>query len=464
MVGSPVLARIAFMRQTRIAKMLLLSVLALTFMGLGSLASKATISTPTTWGAFFNDSTPDGSYLTYTNSNYFNIGANQNFTIAWWQYDTATPGSSYWPRIFLLGTSGNGNISVSEEGGTFYLWGTYGTSFSMTTIQNTWVHYAIVRSGSTITIYENGVSKATVTGSGAIGLGTDPLLIGTAHNYSTDQTKVAYGGYLTGFEWIVGTAKYTSAFTPAYSQNAYTTSVTTGTKLLLFPTSTATSTTDYSGNGITPNSNTGNVTYGYQLSQLATPTAPILSAVDGYSVVVSDTAVSNASSYVASAYTTTGLTFVESQTISSSAIANPTTISGLSPNTNYSIKITAIGDGVQYSNSSASSYTTITTGLGATSSSLSDALGGKATFRLIDTLTLTVTGVSTGKATFYQGTKAIPGCKGIAVASFTARCNWKPAQQSLQTISVAFLPSSTSYLSSTSQAIQVAIASRKSSR
>ena len=457
------------MWRTRLAKAMAMVSFVTLFVGINVNLGHATLgTTPTTWGAFFNDTPSDGSYLTYTNTSYFNIGAGQNFTVAWWQYDTATPGSQYWPRIFQLGTSGNGTLSISEEGGNFYLWiaGNNVGSFNMTSIQNTWVHYAIVRSSGSITVYENGVSALTVSNNNSIGATSDSLLIGSAHNHpsGSGQTAVAFGGYLTGFEWIVGTAKYTAAFTPTSTLSSYTTSVTSGTKLLLFPTSAATSTTDYSGNGITPATNTGNVAYGVQLTALSIPSAPVVSSVNGYTISVSDTAVSNASSYIANVYTTSGSTFVESQTIASGSIGSPTQLSNLLPNTSYYVTITAVGDGLNYSNSPASSSSTVTTGIGSTTASLSDANNLSAVYRTVDRLTLTTSGSATGKATFYQSGKAVPGCKSITVSSNMAQCNWKPAQIGRIAIWASFTPSTAGYSSSSSQSIYIVVAPRASTR
>lgn len=455
------------MLNIRAVKVLLTALFVSALFGLNVNLSHASLgTTPTTWGAFFNNTPTDGSYLTYTNSSYFNIGASQDFTVAWWQYDTATPGGSYWPRVFQLGTSGNGALSVSEENGTFYLWNPGTTmSFSMTQIQNAWVHYAIVRSSGTITLYENGISKGTpISMTLAIGATSDPLLLGSGHNHSSDQTAVAFGGYLTGFEWIIGTAKYTSAFTPVSTRTGYTSSVTSGTKLLLFPTSALTSTTDYSGNNITPNSNMGNVAYGYQLTQLSTPSAPTVSGVSGYSLAISDTAVANASSYVANVFTTSGSTFVESQTISSGNIGSPTILGNLNPNTSYSLSITAVGDGITYSTSAASTSSVITTGIGSTTATLLDANNGNAIYRTIDTVTLTTSGSSSGKASFFQSGKAIPGCKSIAVSGSIARCYFKPAQVGINRITATFTPGTSSYSTSSSQTLPIVVARRTNLR
>jgi hypothetical protein len=72
----------------------------------------------------------------------------------------------------------------------------------------TWYHMAAVRSGTTITLYLNGVSQGTVTSSSVLG-GTNPgaIRIGSAVGY-------ALTGYMSNFRYTKS-AVYTSAFTPS---------------------------------------------------------------------------------------------------------------------------------------------------------------------------------------------------------------------------------------------------------
>ena len=220
--------------------------------------ANAALSVPTSGGAYFNKAKL--SYFTISANSNFAVSANEDFTLAWWQYSTDT---SYYPRLFNFGPlTGTGSFAISEEGTNFYLWksGSYtGSSFTTTsaTILNTWAHYAIVRQSNTLKIYQNGIQVTSTTWSDGFGSSTDPIYIGTNLSYSADQKRVNFGGYLTAFEFIKGTAKYTGSdtvnanFTPARTQSAYTSSVTAGTKLLLFPTNSSTLFTDYSNSGTT---------------------------------------------------------------------------------------------------------------------------------------------------------------------------------------------------------------------
>jgi hypothetical protein len=152
------------------------------------------------------------SYLRIPNADGFDFGTG-NFTIEWYQYQT--DGNDY-PRIFQVGTYTETNVSigVSIEGGLFYYWnGNTGTFVKNITgsYKNQWVHFAICRSNSKINVFMNGTSMLinplddTTNFNGAA-----DLIIG---NESTRTAGAAFGGYITYFTWVKGTALYTSNFT-----------------------------------------------------------------------------------------------------------------------------------------------------------------------------------------------------------------------------------------------------------
>jgi hypothetical protein len=81
-------------------------------------------------------------------------------------------------------------------------------SSSITVSANTWNHYALVRSGSTITLWINGQSGGTVTKTTNF---TDTTCV-----LAQDQGGgFNFAGYLSNFRIVKGTAVYTSAFTPS---------------------------------------------------------------------------------------------------------------------------------------------------------------------------------------------------------------------------------------------------------
>ena len=140
----------------------------------------------------------------------FATGTN-NFTIEYWlnqyyrgPYDspfgyTSAAHSFYWP----IGTSQN--FPYMSGTGTWSITG--GTLPPL----NTWNHYALVRNGTTMSYYLNGVLVGTTTANFNLDAPTSPIVIGAQANAA--GTNVLFGN-MTNFRWVNGLAVYTSAFTP----------------------------------------------------------------------------------------------------------------------------------------------------------------------------------------------------------------------------------------------------------
>jgi hypothetical protein len=75
-------------------------------------------------------------------------------------------------------------------------------------VLNRWIHLAVVRSGSTFTMYENGVSVATATNSNSMNFATATQLGAAGSSYT-------FQGYISNLRLFIGTAVYTSNFTPS---------------------------------------------------------------------------------------------------------------------------------------------------------------------------------------------------------------------------------------------------------
>ena len=167
----------------------------------------------------------------------YDVSSAGNFTVELWIYPTST---SY-RNFFIIGNAEPYQTRFFMDNGVLgfhrypvenvYVPDTILTSAGAIT-QNTWQHVAIVRNGTTITAYINGVAGATpATGiSGAIG---------NVHGWS-----LQVDGYLTNFRWNNTTAVYTGAFTPStipltptQKSGVNISSVSSGTKILLLASS-----------------------------------------------------------------------------------------------------------------------------------------------------------------------------------------------------------------------------------
>ena len=202
-------------------------------------------------------------YVSLPGSSDWAVGTG-DFTVEWFQYHTSV--SSSWPRIFSVGSYPSTSIGVSIEGGTIYVWLAGGGPrlfASAGSISNQWVHFAVTRSGTTLRIFKNGVQLASGTNSTNVTNSSTPLYVG-----SEGTSGTYFGGLITNFHFVKGTALYTSAFTPSGPLSAV-----ADTKLLLQAVSSGSLLSDSSGlartvNGVsTPEFNwgtpfpwTGNVT------------------------------------------------------------------------------------------------------------------------------------------------------------------------------------------------------------
>jgi len=84
-----------------------------------------------------------------------------------------------------------------------------------TIIYNTWAHIAVVRSGTTISLYVNGTSVGSVTSSVNLNGTTGALFIGTTGDALATG---AINGYIDDLRITKGVARYTANFTPPAAQ------------------------------------------------------------------------------------------------------------------------------------------------------------------------------------------------------------------------------------------------------
>ena len=162
--------------------------------------------------AYFNGST---DYI-YTASNaLFNVGSN-NVTVEAWIYITAfTQGASpFISTIWSLDGSGTNNTFCYVYRTGSIAVGINGTneiaSAAGVIALNAWYHTAVVRNGSTTTVYVNGVSVASNTTAVWAQTGARPFYVGS----NPQNANYYLTGYISNVRFLMNTVLYTAAFAP----------------------------------------------------------------------------------------------------------------------------------------------------------------------------------------------------------------------------------------------------------
>lgn len=168
--------------------------------------------TPTSYSARIGGAS---DYLSVPANTAFAFGTG-NFTVEAWIYDSGT--TANFAQICGASTFGLANeYLVAVDGATKKVFVQLGASGGYTStgtyLANTWVHLAVVRSGTTVTIYAGGVSIGSFTSSTSVA-STIVTTIGAASNASAGSR---FAGLISNVRVVKGTAVYTSAFTPPTS-------------------------------------------------------------------------------------------------------------------------------------------------------------------------------------------------------------------------------------------------------
>ena len=147
------------------------------------------------YSAYFDGT---GDYLYIADNAAFNFGSGDS-TIEMWVYPLGT-------GTFNLITRGTSSYSGFILSSTGLLESTTGSSwnvnitFSTAITANSWQHVAVVRSGSTITVYRNGASIGTSSISGSVVSSAQSLTIGQRAGQSN------FSGYMTDLRIVKGTS------------------------------------------------------------------------------------------------------------------------------------------------------------------------------------------------------------------------------------------------------------------
>jgi hypothetical protein len=172
----------------------------------------------TNWSAYFDGTNDYLTYTTYTTT--FGTG---DFTVECW---VNMPSITNTYSSGIIGTTNYNGIDrgwaldiVGSSGyPRFYLYNSSGTGVTLTSSTllpaNRWTHLAAVRSGTTVTIYMNGVSIASGTNATNDNFSA-PIYFGTiATSFALGVSGYSYTGYISNARVVVGVAVYTGNFTP----------------------------------------------------------------------------------------------------------------------------------------------------------------------------------------------------------------------------------------------------------
>lgn len=163
--------------------------------------------------------TSGGEYIDFGQDSSFAFGTG-DFTVEWWHYATG----NYWGTVFDTSSSAAyaGSIFIGPHGAANYSIAAYlsggGTIQANTAGENLplyqWTHCAIVRNGTSIKAYINGVEDGSNTSTHDLTM--NDATVGRA-TYWTSSYDLRGGDKVADLKVTKGTAVYTSSFTPPTS-------------------------------------------------------------------------------------------------------------------------------------------------------------------------------------------------------------------------------------------------------
>ena len=359
---------------------------------------------------FYNQtSATSGKYGAFNAGGAISWGAFPGFSITFYANFGTTNGN--WDRIIDFGSSaGANNIEIARSNNstnlTLEIWNSatsqsYGYCSNSIISNNTWAHYAVVADGTNCYMYKNNGSKSTTSYSGL------PSNVSRLTSY---LGRSWWSGDAMFSGGIADIAMYNVALTDAEVAQNF--AEQTAAQIITF-TSTA-PTSAVSGVG------------SYAVTDTVTSQLPITNTIDATS-------------------------------------ASVCSISGgtVTFTTGGTCKINANQPGNAHYSAAAQVQQSF--GITTNSSLIFSIAGGATTATYRQSLGLTATVTSTGKVTFYQQGKTIPGCKGLS-GTGTITCNWKPSQKSIITLSVQFVPSNAQLATRYAGPINISVSNRSNKR
>lgn len=169
------------------------------------------------WSGYFDG---NGDNLSVASATALNLSSG-DFTIEAWVFWSGSNANSTIINKDGLVASSYPSYDISLNGSGFiicYIGSGNGTSSIQSITSNTllptntWAHLAFVKNGTTLTLYQNGVSVASATQTATITDGGKALLIGY---HAGQATGYYFNGYISNARVVKGTAVYTANFTPS---------------------------------------------------------------------------------------------------------------------------------------------------------------------------------------------------------------------------------------------------------
>jgi hypothetical protein len=168
-------------------------------------------------GSIFFDG--GSNVVTLPNSSKFNIAANQDFTLEAWVYLSSSRSDYAYMVDFIGDASYILQLRIGNAGFGFRVQATFGpgasmdsvynnASYTQTNLLNRWTHLTLCRSGNSATFFFDGVGIETKVGVGSISFSN----VNTAR--LGRPSSELYHGYISNVRFVIGTALYTSNFTP----------------------------------------------------------------------------------------------------------------------------------------------------------------------------------------------------------------------------------------------------------
>lgn len=149
-----------------------------------------------------------GDYLSVADNSALQFGTG-DFTFECWIYPNGTAGQEFIADFGASSASGWGLYDEGSGGNMQFRIGDVDRIAVNPLVAKSWSHVAVVRSGTTATLYVNGTSVGSYGSAG-----TNLTYSGTKYIGSQNGSSSYLDGYMSNVRAVKGTAVYTSNFTP----------------------------------------------------------------------------------------------------------------------------------------------------------------------------------------------------------------------------------------------------------